>query len=72
MGRNSGAFSLSATHELKILIKRMMIKVADVINPARKKHLCVEWARRISEEYFAQVSGLTLNHLTVVFTPLFP
>ena len=32
-----------------------MIKVADVINPARETSLCVEWARRIAEEYFSQV-----------------
>lgn len=53
--RTSGVLSPMATHELKVLIKRMLIKVADVINPARKTEQCVEWARRISEEYFAQV-----------------
>ena len=39
-----------------------MIKVADVINPARKTPLCVEWARRISEEYFSQVRYLYKWH----------
>ncbi|NWU70461.1 PDE8B phosphodiesterase, partial [Pterocles burchelli] len=37
------------------LIKRMMIKCADVANPCRPLELCIEWAERISEEYFAQV-----------------
>lgn len=37
------------------LIKRMMIKCADVANPCRPLELCIEWAGRISEEYFAQV-----------------
>nr|XP_038026534.1 high affinity cAMP-specific and IBMX-insensitive 3',5'-cyclic phosphodiesterase 8B isoform X4 [Anas platyrhynchos] len=36
------------------LIKRMMIKCADVANPCRPLELCIEWAGRISEEYFAQ------------------
>ncbi|KAL6259132.1 hypothetical protein P5V15_009054 [Pogonomyrmex californicus] len=37
-----------------ILIKRMMIKCADVSNPTRPLKCCVEWARRIAEEYFKQ------------------
>ncbi|XP_011645158.1 high affinity cAMP-specific and IBMX-insensitive 3',5'-cyclic phosphodiesterase 8 isoform X2 [Pogonomyrmex barbatus] len=37
-----------------ILIKRMMIKCADVSNPTRPLKCCVEWARRIAEEYFNQ------------------
>lgn len=41
--------------ENQILIKRMMIKCADVANPCRPLDLCIEWAGRISEEYFAQV-----------------
>ncbi|XP_078484859.1 high affinity cAMP-specific and IBMX-insensitive 3',5'-cyclic phosphodiesterase 8A isoform X2 [Ciona intestinalis] len=53
-GRATSGQNAAVTHELKTLIKRVMIKVADVINPARKTPLCVEWARRISEEYFAQ------------------
>ncbi|CAK8685576.1 unnamed protein product [Clavelina lepadiformis] len=52
--RASGTQNPVVTYELKTLIKRVMIKVADVINPARKTPLCVEWARRISEEYFSQ------------------
>ncbi|KAK8767090.1 hypothetical protein V5799_006130 [Amblyomma americanum] len=38
-----------------VLIKRMLIKCADVSNPARPIELCVQWAQRISEEYCAQV-----------------
>ncbi|KAI4567773.1 hypothetical protein MJT46_007571 [Ovis ammon polii x Ovis aries] len=40
--------------ENQTLIKRMMIKCADVANPCRPLDLCIEWAGRISEEYFAQ------------------
>lgn len=45
--------------ENQILIKRMMIKCADVANPCRPLDLCIEWAGRISEEYFAQVCCLS-------------
>lgn len=38
-----------------MLIKRMLIKCADVSNPTRPLHLCKQWAKRIAEEYFAQV-----------------
>lgn len=37
-----------------ILIKRMLIKCADVSNPARPLSLCSQWAYRIAEEYCAQ------------------
>ncbi|XP_076237354.1 phosphodiesterase 8 [Calliopsis andreniformis] len=37
-----------------ILVKRMMIKCADVSNPTRPMNFCVEWSRRIAEEYFSQ------------------
>ena len=43
------------TPENRILIKRMLIKCADISNPCRPQELCIEWAGRISEEYFAQV-----------------
>lgn len=34
----------------------MLIKCADISNPCRPLELCIEWAGRISEEYFAQVN----------------
>ena len=37
------------------MIRRMLIKCADVCNPARPLDICVTWAKRIAEEYFAQV-----------------
>lgn len=49
------------------LIKRMMIKCADVANPCRPLELCIEWAGRISEEYFAQVcTFLFLDYYPVI------
>lgn len=53
-GRASSGANSKETQDLKNLIKRVMIKVADVCNPVKKRDLCTEWARRISEEYFAQ------------------
>ena len=44
-----------ATPENVAILKRMMIKCADISNPARPLKLCKEWAFRIAEEYFAQV-----------------
>lgn len=52
--------------ENRLLIKRMLIKCADVANPCRPLELCIEWAGRISEEYFAQVHFF-LNYLAEVF-----
>nr|XP_035939008.1 high affinity cAMP-specific and IBMX-insensitive 3',5'-cyclic phosphodiesterase 8A isoform X1 [Halichoerus grypus] len=42
------------TPENRTLIKRMLIKCADVSNPCRPLEQCIEWAGRISEEYFSQ------------------
>jgi len=44
-----------STPENKELIKRIMIKCADVSNPLRPVELCKEWAFRIADEYFQQV-----------------
>ena len=43
------------TPENVAILKRMMIKCADVSNPARPIEICKEWAYRIAEEYFSQV-----------------
>ncbi|KAL4692771.1 hypothetical protein H8959_016581 [Pygathrix nigripes] len=45
------------TPENRTLIKRMLIKCADVSNPCRPLQYCIEWAARISEEYFSQMSS---------------
>ncbi len=47
--------SILTAPENRILVKRMLIKCADISNPCRPLELCIEWAGRISEEYFAQV-----------------
>ncbi|KAJ9576116.1 hypothetical protein L9F63_007003 [Diploptera punctata] len=52
------------------LIKRMLIKCADVSNPTRPVQMCVEWAIRIAEEYFNQTDEEKANNLPVVM-PLF-
>lgn len=53
-----------------ILVKRMLIKCADVSNPTRPLKLCVEWAKRIAEEYFRQTEEENARGLPVVM-PMF-
>ncbi|XP_075215722.1 high affinity cAMP-specific and IBMX-insensitive 3',5'-cyclic phosphodiesterase 8-like isoform X3 [Lycorma delicatula] len=53
-----------------ILVKRMMIKCADISNPTRNVKLCVEWARRIAEEYFNQTDEEKTRNLPIVM-PMF-
>ncbi|VVC28353.1 Hypothetical protein CINCED_3A011827 [Cinara cedri] len=52
------------------LVKRMLIKCADVSNPTRPLKMCVEWAKRIADEYFNQTDEEKINHLPVVM-PMF-
>uniref|UniRef100_A0A8K9UUY0 Phosphodiesterase n=1 Tax=Oncorhynchus mykiss TaxID=8022 RepID=A0A8K9UUY0_ONCMY len=54
----------------RILVKRMLIKCADISNPCRPLELCIEWAGRISEEYFAQTDEEKRQSLPVVM-PVF-
>ncbi|KTG35411.1 hypothetical protein cypCar_00038836 [Cyprinus carpio] len=58
-----GQASIRNSPENRLLIKRMLIKCADVANPCRPLELCIEWAGRISEEYFAQVKTFTFASL---------
>uniref|UniRef100_A0A4W3JRN2 Phosphodiesterase n=1 Tax=Callorhinchus milii TaxID=7868 RepID=A0A4W3JRN2_CALMI len=62
--------SILTSPETRILIKRMLIKCADISNPCRPLELCIEWAGRISEEYFAQTEEETKKGLPVVM-PVF-
>ncbi|XP_008196277.1 high affinity cAMP-specific and IBMX-insensitive 3',5'-cyclic phosphodiesterase 8 isoform X2 [Tribolium castaneum] len=63
-------FPLLTQPENITLIKRMMIKCSDVSNPTRPLRLCVEWARRIAEEYFQQTDEEKERGLPVVM-PMF-
>ncbi|XP_020279370.1 high affinity cAMP-specific and IBMX-insensitive 3',5'-cyclic phosphodiesterase 8 isoform X2 [Pseudomyrmex gracilis] len=53
-----------------ILVKRMMIKCADVSNPTRPLKCCIEWARRIAQEYFSQTDEEKRLKMPVVM-PMF-
>ncbi|CAG9795610.1 unnamed protein product, partial [Diatraea saccharalis] len=53
-----------------VLVKRMMIKCADVSNASRQQKFAVEWARRIAEEYFLQTDEEKAKDLPVVM-PMF-
>ncbi|XP_037120956.1 high affinity cAMP-specific and IBMX-insensitive 3',5'-cyclic phosphodiesterase 8B isoform X2 [Syngnathus acus] len=65
-----GQTNLKNSPENRLLIKRMLIKCADVANPCRPLELCIEWAGRISEEYFAQTDEEKRQGLPVVM-PVF-
>ncbi|XP_026116639.1 high affinity cAMP-specific and IBMX-insensitive 3',5'-cyclic phosphodiesterase 8B-like isoform X2 [Carassius auratus] len=65
-----GPASIRNSPENRLLIKRMLIKCADVANPCRPLELCIEWAGRISEEYFAQTDEEKRQGLPVVM-PVF-
>ncbi|XP_030624628.1 high affinity cAMP-specific and IBMX-insensitive 3',5'-cyclic phosphodiesterase 8B [Chanos chanos] len=65
-----GSANIRNSPENRLLIKRMMIKCADVANPCRPLELCIEWAGRISEEYFAQTDEEKRQGLPVVM-PVF-
>ncbi|XP_008060280.1 high affinity cAMP-specific and IBMX-insensitive 3',5'-cyclic phosphodiesterase 8A [Carlito syrichta] len=58
------------TPENRTLIKRMLIKCSDVSNPCRSLEHCIEWAARISEEYFSQTDEEKQLDLPVVM-PVF-
>ncbi|XP_062516433.1 high affinity cAMP-specific and IBMX-insensitive 3',5'-cyclic phosphodiesterase 8B-like [Corticium candelabrum] len=54
------------TQDAKIAAKRILIKTADIANPCRPQDMCIEWTKRISEEYFKQTEeekrqGLPVN-----------
>ena len=67
--KNIRSSSLS-TPENIVLVKRMLIKCADVSNPTRPLHLCVVWANRIAEEYCNQTDEEKAQGLPVVM-PVF-
>ncbi|XP_068608614.1 high affinity cAMP-specific and IBMX-insensitive 3',5'-cyclic phosphodiesterase 8B [Brachionichthys hirsutus] len=65
-----GQANIRNAPENRLLVKRMLIKCADVANPCRPLELCIEWAGRISEEYFAQTDEEKSQGLPVVM-PVF-
>jgi high affinity cAMP-specific and IBMX-insensitive 3',5'-cyclic phosphodiesterase 8 len=53
--------------EARQVLKRILVKCADISNPLRPMHLCREWASRIAQEYFTQTAEEKARHLPVVF-----
>lgn len=52
---NQDSLDISGSPENIVIIKRMLIKCADVCNPTRPLVICNTWAQRIAEEYCNQV-----------------
>ncbi|KAL5273625.1 PDE8B family protein [Megaselia abdita] len=69
-GSDVEARDVQMEDEGQVLIRRMLIKVADVSNPSRPQPYCVEWARRIAEEYFTQTDEEKSKGLPIVM-PMF-
>ncbi|XP_071794731.1 high affinity cAMP-specific and IBMX-insensitive 3',5'-cyclic phosphodiesterase 8B-like isoform X2 [Asterias amurensis] len=69
-GRSTPDSTSLTTPENRALIRRMLIKCADVSNPTRPLEMCMVWARRISQEYFAQTDEEKRRGLPVVM-PVF-
>ncbi|XP_063697402.1 high affinity cAMP-specific and IBMX-insensitive 3',5'-cyclic phosphodiesterase 8 isoform X2 [Culicoides brevitarsis] len=63
-------FQQNDVDDNQILVRRMMIKCADVSNPTRPLKFCVEWSRRIAEEYFMQTDEEKRRGLPIVM-PMF-
>lgn len=55
-GVGSAASLTKEEEEARQVMKRIIVKCADISNPLRPMHLCREWAGRIAREYFTQVS----------------
>ena len=68
-GETSSTTSLTAkeSHEHRKVMKRILVKCADISNPCRPQKLCKQWAQRIAEEYFAQTEDEKRLKLPVVF-----
>ena len=52
---NQESLDIPGSPENIVIIKRMLIKCADVCNPTRPLAICNTWAQRIAEEYCNQV-----------------
>uniref|UniRef100_A0A1A9WQJ2 3',5'-cyclic-AMP phosphodiesterase n=1 Tax=Glossina brevipalpis TaxID=37001 RepID=A0A1A9WQJ2_9MUSC len=63
-------FIVTIEEDSALLMRRMLIKVADVSNPARPHLFCVEWAQRIAEEYFQQTEEEKDKDMPIVM-PMF-
>jgi hypothetical protein len=49
--------SKESNRENRMIMKKVLVKCADICNPCRPLPLCKVWAERIAEEYFVQVCG---------------
>ncbi len=54
-GSSSNLNGLMSKEENRMIMKKILVKCADISNPCRPLPLCKVWAKRIAEEYFTQV-----------------
>lgn len=66
-GSGTNLLATKDTREKWLVIKRILVKCADISNPCRPWELCTDWAKRIAEEYFSQTEEEKERALPVVF-----
>jgi high affinity cAMP-specific and IBMX-insensitive 3',5'-cyclic phosphodiesterase 8 len=66
-GQGSAVSLTKEGQEARQVLKRILVKCADISNPLRPMHLCREWAERIAKEYFSQTDEEKSRDLPVVF-----
>ena len=61
---SSDVAELFVKHEDKQLILDMMLHCCDISNPWKPWHLCETWSMRIQQEFFAQVTAVTITSMS--------
>ncbi|KAL5481536.1 hypothetical protein EMCRGX_G021720 [Ephydatia muelleri] len=64
---SSTSLTSKENRESRMLMKRILVKCADISNPCRQRRLCKIWAQRIANEYFAQTAEEKEHNLPIVF-----
>ena len=64
---SSTSLMSQGNQESRMLMKRILVKCADISNASRPLKLCCEWASRVSEEYFSQTEEEQQRGLPVIF-----
>lgn len=59
-GSSTNLLNKDSGHDNRMIMKKILVKCADISNPCRPLPLCKIWAERIAEEYFLQVSSPVL------------
>lgn len=64
---SSTNLTVQCNQEARMLMKRILVKCADISNASRPLELCKLWASKIAKEYFDQTNEEKEKNLPVVF-----